>query len=609
MPGAHCLELSLLVVSFAILPVTGCGESSETAQPDSGTSGARPEGWTEESHGKDATPRYDLVFPQGEVARIDVTIAADDWQAMLDDMTRLYGDFGAGGSEEIPTEVIDACEGMSEGDACSFVIDSTQLEGTCQLIWDDILGCDVPAGLPPDVATPCEGLVEGDSCSASTPSGSVDGTCLGLGELGCFPTMMIPACSGKAEGDTCSPPPPPGGEAPTGDCALSDGGTLFCLILPPSGPGGQPLATDENPIWVPAEVAFGGETWWHVGFRFKGNSSLSHTWQDGIYKLPFKLDFDQFEDRFPEVLDQRFWGFKRISFANNARDSSYLRDKVAGDLFRESGVPSPQRAFYRVYIDLGDGPEYFGLYTAAELPARPMYITQFGESGGNLYKPEGAGATWATGFAIDEEFFSKQNNEEAADWSDVDSAFAALHASRADAAAWRAELERYFDAPGFIRWLAINTVMQDWDSYGNSPHNYYLYGDPAEEGRLSWIPWDHNESLKEAGGIFPPLPLDVASFDSARWPLIDYLYGDSEYRALYWITVEEFAEGAFAETALRERLQSEHDLIAPFVTGADGERPGYTILGSGADFDTELESLFDHVATRNQAVANALQGL
>ena len=60
-------------------------------------------------------------------------------------------------------------------------------------------------------------------------------------------------------------------------------------------------------------------------------------------------------------------------------------------------MPAPVTAFFRVFIDHGDGPEYFGLYTGMELPSDEAFLdTQLGGHKGNLYKPDGSGATWAT---------------------------------------------------------------------------------------------------------------------------------------------------------------------------------------------------------------------
>lgn len=39
----------------------------------------------------------------------------------------------------------------------------------------------------------------------------------------------------------------------------------------------------------------------------------------GDSKLPLKLDFDEFEDDYPEIENQRFYGFKQLSLANADR--------------------------------------------------------------------------------------------------------------------------------------------------------------------------------------------------------------------------------------------------------------------------------------------------
>ncbi len=68
------------------------------------------------------------------------------------------------------------------------------------------------------------------------------------------------------------------------------------------------------------------------------------------------------QEEYTEIDDQRFYGFKQLSLSSNYSDNSFLREKVAADIFRESGVPAAQTAFYQVYVDYGEGPIYFGLY-------------------------------------------------------------------------------------------------------------------------------------------------------------------------------------------------------------------------------------------------------
>src|SRR5690606_36286122 len=62
----------------------------------------------------------------------------------------------------------------------------------------------------------------------------------------------------------------------------------------------------EKPMWVPAAVGFNGLEWRHTGLRLKCFSSLRQAWSESSDKMPFKLDFDEFEDVHPEIHNQRF---------------------------------------------------------------------------------------------------------------------------------------------------------------------------------------------------------------------------------------------------------------------------------------------------------------
>jgi len=461
-PGNYCLVGQVAVA----------GESWEAGDPQGGFNVTvidpdRPEGWTEATHGNNASPNYDVVYAQDEVKRIDLIFDPADWQAMLGNMTAIHGPFNAG--------------------------------------------------------MPNPGAI---------------------------------------------------------------------LDLP-------------DPIYRPCTFMFEGRTWWRVGVRFKGQSTLAFAWGMGIMKLPFRFDMDEFEDDYPEVQNQRFYGFKELSLANNFSDNSLLREKVAADVFREADVPAPQTAFYRLFIDYGEGPIYFGLYTMVEVPREPMLESQFGDSGGNLYKAVlGAGATWAV---YDPSSFEKKTNEDENDWSDLEALFTALHAPRTDPATWRAGLEAVFDVDGFLRWLAVNTVIQNWDTYGNMAQNYYLYLDPSDR-LLHWIPSDNNMAFLSSGGPGLALPLSLC-LDATRvgdgWPLIRYLIDDPVYYPIYVSEVNDTIEGAFAVARQQDRLQDAHELISPYVMGPEGEQEGYTFTSPNA-FEAELGVLLSHVENRREAALQFL---
>ncbi|UXX79193.1 CotH kinase family protein [Reichenbachiella carrageenanivorans] len=363
------------------------------------------------------------------------------------------------------------------------------------------------------------------------------------------------------------------------------------------------IFADENPIFVPAEVFYKDKEWYRVGVRFKGNSSLLNTWQDGNLKLSFKLDFDEFEDDYPQIDNQRFYGFKKLSLKNNYNDKSMLREKVAADIFRNAGLASSHTAFYTVYVDHGDGPIYFGLYTLVEEVDDTVIDTQFADNDGNLYKPDGDAASFASG-SFSESDFVKETNEDDEDWSDIESLFSVLHDDSriTDATTWRTNLEKTLDTDVFLKYLATNTVIQNWDTYGRMTHNYFLYNNP-DNGLLTWIPWDNNEALQQ-GNREGSLPLDFAKLSASQWPLIGYLYSDDVYKAQYDTYVEEVINGVFETATIQATYTKYATLIEPYATT---ETSGYSFLNNSSEFQTAVNELKTHATQRATAVENYLE--
>ena len=368
----------------------------------------------------------------------------------------------------------------------------------------------------------------------------------------------------------------------------------------PGGEGGGMGAgdmTSENPTWVEATIEFEGNTWTYVGVRYKGNSSLTSGWRNGTEKLPFKLDFDEFEDEHPEIDDQRFYGFKQLSLSSNFSDNSFLREKVAADIFRESGVSAAQTAFYEVYLDYGEGSTYLGLYTMVEVVDDTLIETQFDDDSGNVYKPEGTGATFAAN-SFSERSFDKETNQDEADYSDILALYDVLHSETriSDPASWRTELESVFDVDGFLHYLAINNIIQNWDTYGNMTHNYYLYNDP-ETGLLTWIPWDNNEAFssgKRQGTL--SLSMDEVS---ANWPLIRYLMDEPVYNQIYTNYLAETVAGAFNAEKMAATYQEFATLIAPYASADVGE----------AAFNSAVQGLIDYSYQRAENIEIFLSNL
>jgi spore coat protein CotH len=367
-----------------------------------------------------------------------------------------------------------------------------------------------------------------------------------------------------------------------------------------SGPG--LLDVSEDPIFVPADIYYNGIQWYRAGIRFKGNSSLQSSWQNGILKLSFKLDFDEFEDDYPQIDNQRFYGFKKFSLKNNYDDKSQLREKVAADVFAGAGLAVSHTAFYTLYVDHGNGPEYFGLYTLVEEVDGSVLDTQFSSDDGNLYKPEEGSANFVEG-SFDQANFEKKTNEDDEDWSDIEALFSALHdeSYNTDPTGWRADLEAVFDVDTFLKYLAVNGIIQNWDTYGLMAHNFYLYNDP-ETSKLTWIPWDNNESLQE-GKMGGALALDFSDLNTTTWPLIARIYNDAVYKAKYDDYVLDVIVINFEMNAMQSIYDTYAALVEPYATS---ELVGYSFINSSEEFTQAISELKIHASNRTTAVNNYL---
>ena len=364
-----------------------------------------------------------------------------------------------------------------------------------------------------------------------------------------------------------------------------------------------------DPVYVPVTVRYDGGVWNHVAMRHKGNSSLASAWRTGVMKIGFRLNFDGYEMEHPEVTDQRFHGFGEMTFSSGFRDPSLIRDKLAEQVLRGLEIPTARCAFYQVFVDAGEGPVYWGLYTMIEDPSDQMIEAQFKDKSGNLYKPDGPAANW-TRFEMDS--FEKKSNKEAADYSDVMAAITALNAPRSDAQVWRAGLDAVFNVQSFWNVVAFSRAVGHWDGYGVMSHNYYLYGDPSDNKRLMWISWDHN--LAWQGQSFGRLSvlMDEVTED---WPLLRFLLDDPVYRAQYLEALRKTSAAPILQQQAFEALADKlHTMITPYVIGGygqTGEKAPYTFIAQPTDFQNALtdasRGLFTSAASLRSAVDAALQ--
>ena len=355
----------------------------------------------------------------------------------------------------------------------------------------------------------------------------------------------------------------------------------------------------EKPTHIETQVYMNGTQWYNVWFKLKWHSSLQSAWSSWNYKLPFKLDFDEFEDDYEELNNQRFYGFKKLSFSSNYLDDSLMHEKLASETFEEAWLVVAKTAFYSVYVDYGEGSKYFGVYTAVE-NIDDTVIDKFGDDSGNVYEAEGDGTKLNPDTATQiSTHFEKKTNEEEADWSDIENLSDILNSDlrTTDTATWKANLEEVFDVDVFLTWLSVNSTIQNWDTYWVMTHNFYLYNNP-ETGKLTWIPWDNNEAFLPWKRGLVTLTANSVGDD---WPLIRYILDDEDYRATYVEKVNNFSENILGTDEYTQRVEELHEMLTPYVVWENGEESYATHLRNDAAFTSSLNTLLSFLEARVEA--------
>ena len=321
------------------------------------------------------------------------------------------------------------------------------------------------------------------------------------------------------------------------------------------------LADPNSDDYRQATLTFGDERYEGVGVRFKGNSSRWMV-EPGSERYSFKIDMNRFQD------GQTFHGAKKLNLNNGFNDPSLIREKLANDMFRSVGVPSPRNNFVRLYLNGA----YHGLYSNVEQVDKRFLRDRFANDGGNLYKPERLGALVYKGDQLSDygpdaaEQFDLKTNEEEADYSKLFHFMKVLDElpSSADPLA---DVSAVLNVDSFIAWLAANGLLVNFDSYAGRGHNYYLYENP-DTGKMEFVNWDTNASFgtHNCGGRTraDQINSDVyASFCAEPWqrPMVANLLAIPELRERLDRKLEEVMDNQFTVEALDASISTWTGLI------------------------------------------------
>lgn len=134
--------------------------------------------------------------------------------------------------------------------------------------------------------------------------------------------------------------------------------------------------TDEN--YAECNVTVDGEKYNDVGLRAKGNTSLSSVKNYGNNRYSFKIEFDHYDNALS------YYGLDKLCLNNIIQDNTYMKDYLCYKMMSYIGVSSPLCSY--VYLTVNG--EDWGLYLAVEGIEESFLQRNYGNSYGNLYKPD-----------------------------------------------------------------------------------------------------------------------------------------------------------------------------------------------------------------------------
>lgn len=401
-------------------------------------------------------------------------------------------------------------------------------------------------------------------------------------------------------------------------------------------------------------ITINGETFYNVGIRPKGNSSLSMVASDDTTdRFSLKIDFGEY------VQGQTYHGISKLALNNMISDTTYMKEYISYDVLSFLDVPTPEYSYANISIN---GKEW-GLYLAVEVIEERFVEKQFGSLEGNLYKPDSISKEDAkrnqngmpqgkkppigeaqNGLPNEHRVGNMNGNEEKLEQrenpkgkmnqsrgaegggnlkyiDDKESSYSTIMESKVFETTTDEDfqkvidmvknlnegkdIEKYINVENVLAYFAVNTFLVNLDSYsGGMYHNYYLY---EKDGVFQIIPWDYNMSFagfrmnNSSEAINFPIDNPVTG-DLSDAPLIGKLLEVDEYKEIYHDYLRKLATEYFNDGKFKETINNLDNLIGDYV------KKDATAFYSYEEYKKSLTQLNIFGEDRTKSVVAQLEG-
>lgn len=127
------------------------------------------------------------------------------------------------------------------------------------------------------------------------------------------------------------------------------------------------------------DVEINGTTFYRVGIRPKGNTSLTSIASDPTTdRYSFKLEFDHYVDGLT------CFGLDKLILNNNYADATNMKEALIYDMYQYLGADASLYNYAKISVN----GEYWGVYLALEAVEDSFMLRNYGAQSGELYKPD-----------------------------------------------------------------------------------------------------------------------------------------------------------------------------------------------------------------------------
>jgi spore coat protein CotH len=252
-------------------------------------------------------------------------------------------------------------------------------------------------------------------------------------------------------------------------------------------------ANFQENTYYPLTVSWRGQTIRNAWVRSRGNGSRSGT------KPGLRLDFNRNASG-----PQEYLGMKSLILDNFTQDSSGMHEILTTGLFARMGLPTMREAFTQLYVNN----KYAGLYVVIEPIDKSFLGRVFGadedghvENDGFLYEYKWRYPYLMTDLGSElepyQELFEAKTHEHdsiAKLYQPLRFMVREVNDSRDDM--FEANMTKYLDLPLFMRHVATQNAVAEWDGllgYAGL-NNFYLYQFEKKD-RYQFLLWDADNTF------------------------------------------------------------------------------------------------------------------